>query len=331
MTNIDVTGISRRGLLGSAGLAAAWPVAGQAQTAAYPNGPIRIIIGFGVGGLADLTVRLVGERLSARLGHPVVVENRPGAGGSLAARAAATAEPNGQTLIVISTGNAINASLFRSLPFDPVRDFMPISALVSFDLLLLTAINSPLRSVQDVLAAGRPGGRGLVIATISAGSTQNLAAEWLKNAAGLDATIVTYRNTGEVLTAVQRGDAQIGFESYAAARGAIDGGLLRPVASTGERRSVLLPDLPTLREAGLGDYAVTGWNALFAPAGTPAPVIALLNSNIAAILAMPEIRERLLGLGVEPDPNSPEAMGALLRQDVAVWRRVIEAAGIERQ
>ncbi|GGJ30263.1 Bug family tripartite tricarboxylate transporter substrate binding protein [Neoroseomonas lacus] len=331
MTDFDGKRTSRRGVLRGAALAAAWPVAGQAQTGTYPNGPIRIIVGFGSGGLADVTVRLVGEKLAARLGHPVVVENRPGAGGSLAARAAATAEPSGQTLIVISTGNAINASLFRSLPYDPVRDFTPISALVSFDLLLLAAVGSPLRSVQDVLAAGRPGGRGLVIATISAGSTQNLAAEWLKNAGGLDATIVTYRSTGEVLTAVQRGDAQIGFESYAAARGAIDGNLLRPVASTGERRSMLLPDLPTLREAGLGEYAVTGWNALFAPAATPAPVVALLNQQIAAILAMPEIRERLLGLGVEPAPNSPEAMGTLLRQDIATWARVIDAAGIERQ
>ena len=331
MTGIEGKRASRRGVLRGAALAAAWPMAGQAQTGAYPNGPIRIIIGFGSGGLADVTVRLVGEKLAARLGQPVVVENRPGAGGSLAARAAATAEPNGQTLIVISTGNAINKSLFRSLPYDPVRDFTPITALVSFDLLLLTAADSPLRSVQDVLAAGRPGGRGLVIATISAGSTQNLAAEWLKSAAGLDTTIVTYRNTGEVLTAVQRGDAQIGFKSYAAARGVIDGGLLRPVASTGERRSVLLPELPTLREAGLGDYAVTGWNALFAPAGTPAPVIALLNRQIAAVLALPEMRDRLLGLGVEPAPNTPEAMGELLRQDIATWARVIDAAGIERQ
>jgi tripartite-type tricarboxylate transporter receptor subunit TctC len=331
MTELDGKRSSRRGVLRVATLAAAWPALGRAQAPAFPNGPIRIIIGFGAGGLADLTVRLVGERLAARLGQPVVVENRPGAGGSLAARTAATAEPNGQTLIVISTGNAINASLFRSLPYDPVRDFTPVSALVSFDLLLLTAVGSPLRSVQDVLAAGRPGGRGLVIATISAGSTQNLAAEWLKNAAGLDATIVTYRNTGEVLTAVQRGDAQIGFESYAAARGAIDGNVLRPVASTGERRSALLPELPTLREAGLGDYAVTGWNALFAPAGTPAPVIAVLNEQIAAILALPEMRDRLLGLGVEPAANSPAAMGALLRQDIATWARVIDAAGIERQ
>jgi tripartite-type tricarboxylate transporter receptor subunit TctC len=233
--------------------------------------------------------------------------------------------------MVLSTGNAINKSLFRSLPYDPVTDFAPISALVSFDLLMLTAADSPLRSLADVLAAGRRGGRGLAIATISPGSTQNLAAEWLRVAAGLDATVVPYRTTPEVLTATQRGDAQIAFESFAAARGALDGGQLRPVAGTGLRRSEFLPALPTLREAGLPDYAVTGWNALFAPARTPRPVIEILNRHIAEILAMPEIRARLLGLGVEPAPNTPEEMGELLRNDIALWARVIERAGIEKQ
>jgi tripartite-type tricarboxylate transporter receptor subunit TctC len=318
--------IGRRRLLRGAGLAAL-PLPALGQT--YPNGPIRIVIGFGAGGLADITVRLVGERLAQRLGHQVVVDNRPGAGGSIAARFAASAAPDGQTLMVISTGNAINKSLFRSLPYDPVTDFTPISAMVSFDLLLLTAASSPLRTPQDVLAAGRRGGFNM--ATISAGSTQHLSAEWLRVAARMDAAVVTYRNTGEVLTAVQRGDAQIGFESFAAARGAIEGGVLRPVASTGERRSALLPEVPTLREAGLADYAVTGFNALFAPAGTPPAIINLLNGHIGAILAMPDVRQRISGLGVEPMHNTPEQMGALLRQDIATWARVIESAGIEKQ
>ncbi|HEV7268784.1 MAG TPA: tripartite tricarboxylate transporter substrate-binding protein [Falsiroseomonas sp.] len=319
--------ISRRSLLAAA--AATLPLAARAQS--YPSGPIRIVVGFGAGGLADLTMRLVGEQLSRRLGQQVVVDNRPGAGGSVAARIGASAEPDGHTLMVLSTGNAINKSLFRSLPYDPVADFTPISAVASFDLLMLTAANSPLRSLQDVLAAGRPGGSGLAIATISPGSTQNLSAAWLRVAAGLDATVVPYRTTPEVLTAVQRGDAQIGFESYAAARGALDGGLVRPIASTGLRRSAFLPAVPTIREAGLPDYAVTGWNALFAPARTPRPVIALLNRHIGEILAEPAMRTRLLALGVEPSPNTPEEMSALLRDDIALWANVIERAGIQKQ
>jgi tripartite-type tricarboxylate transporter receptor subunit TctC len=305
----------------------ALPRAARAQS--FPTGPVRIIVGFGAGGLADLTVRLIGEQLGQRLGQQVVVDNRPGAGGGIAARAAASAEPDGHTLMVLSTGNAINKSLFRSLPYDPVADFTPISAMVSFDLVLLTGAASPLRSVQDVLAAGRRG--ALAIATISPGSTQNLAAEWLRVAGGLEATVVPYRTTPEVLTATQRGDAQVAFESFAAARAVLEGGQLRALASTGERRSALLPHLPTLREGGLADYAVVGWNALFAPARTPRPVVALLNRHIGEILARPETRARLLGLGVEPLANTPEEMGRLLRDDIALWARVIERAGIERQ
>lgn len=313
-----------------AALAATLALPATARAQAYPSGPVRIIVGFGAGGLADLTVRLVGEQLSRRLGQQVVVDNRPGAGGGIAARAGATAAPDGQTLIVLSTGNAINASLFRSLPYDPVADFAPISAMVSFDLVLLTAAGSRFRSVADVLAAGRQGGR-LTMATISPGSTQNLAAEWLRVAAGLEATVVPYRTTPEVLTAAQRGDADIAFESFAAARGVIEGGQLRAVASTGERRSALLPAVPTLRDEGLPDYAVTGWNALFAPARTPRPVIDLLNRHVAEILQEPAMRARVLALGVEPMTNRPEAMAALLRDDIALWARIIDRAGIEKQ
>jgi tripartite-type tricarboxylate transporter receptor subunit TctC len=316
---------TRRALLAASMLAL--PAIGRAQS--WPSGPIRIIVGFGAGGLADLTVRLVGEQLGRRLGQQVVVDNRPGAGGGIAARAAASAEPDGQTLMILSTGNAINKSLFRTLPYDPVTDFAPISALVSFDLLMLTGASSPLRSLADVREAAR---RGPVnIATISPGSTQNLAGEWLRVAGGFEAAVVPYRTTPEVLTAAQRGDAQVAFESFAAARGALEGGQVRAIASTGERRSALLPDLPTLREQGLADYAVTGWNALFAPARTPAAVIATLHRHVAEILATPEIRQRFLSLGVEPLANTPAQMGALLRDDIALWARVIERAGIERQ
>jgi tripartite-type tricarboxylate transporter receptor subunit TctC len=153
----------------------------------------------------------------------------------------------------------------------------------------------------------------------------------LRTAAGLDATIVPYRSTPEVLTAVQRGDVQLGFESYAAAKGMLDGGQIRAIGSTGTSRSSLLPALPTLRESGLADYAMVGWNALFVPARTPPAVIELLNRHLMAVLAMPGIKTRLLELGVEPAPATPEATEALLRQDIAVWARVIEGTKIERQ
>lgn len=295
----------------------------------YPSHPLRVVVGFAAGGLADITIRLVGEALAERFGQQVVVDNRPGGGGTPAALAAASAAPDGHTLTILSTGNAVNKTLLRNLPYDPITDFTPISALVTFDLLLLVSATSPLHSIADVLAAGRSG--GIAIGTISAGSTQNLAAQWLRVAAGLDATVVPYRSTPEVLTGLQRNDVQLGFESFAASRGLIDGGQLRAVGSTGTRRSSLLPDVPTLHESGLNDYAVVGWNALFAPAGTPRPVIDLLNRHLAEILAEPGIRKRLLDLGVEPAANSPESMADLLRRDVATWAEVIERADIQRQ
>ncbi|MBO1077182.1 Bug family tripartite tricarboxylate transporter substrate binding protein [Roseomonas marmotae] len=293
-----------------------------------PAGPIKIVVGFGAGGLADITIRIVAERLSQRLGQPVLIDNRPGAGGSVAARAAASAERDGQTLAVLTTGNAIYKWLFASLPYDPVADFTAISGLAAFDLLMLTGSQSPLRSYADVKARAQD---SLSIATIGSGSTQNIAGEWLKLAAGMNATVIPYRSTPEVLTSLQRGDTDIGFESYAGARGALEGGQVRAIASTGERRSQLLPDLPTLREAGLPNYAIVGWNALFAPAGTPKAVVDMLNQHVTAILAAPDIRQRLLELGVEPMPNTPEQMAARLRQDIDAWGEVIRRTGIQPQ
>lgn len=321
--------LPRRFLLTGA-TALALPAIARAQaTADYPSRPIRIVVGFAAGGLADITLRLVGEALAQRLGQQVVVDNRPGGGGTPAAMAAVSAPADGHTLAVLSTGNAINRTLLRGLPYDPVADFTPISVLVNFDLLLLVAAGSRFRSVADVLTAGRGG--GIAFGTISPGSTQNLAGQWLRVAAGIDATVVPYRSTPEVLTAVQRDDVQVGFESFAASRSLLEAGQLRAVGSTGARRSSLLPEVPTLRESGLADYAVVGWNALFAPARTPRPVITLLNRHLREILATPEIRSRLLGLGVEPAADTPEALGALLRQDVATWAGVIERANIQRQ
>jgi len=320
--------ISRRRFLGAAG-ALVSPAAAVAQDASgYPSRPIRVVIGFAAGGLADITVRLIGEALSQLLGQQVVVDNRPGGAGTPAAMAAASAAPDGHTLSILSTGNAINKTLFRHLPYDPVADFVPVSCLANFDLLLLVAANSRLRSVADVLAAKR---EGLAIGTISPGSTQNLAGEWLRVAAGTDATIVPYRATADVLTAVQRDDVQIGFESYAAARSLLDGGQLRAIGSTGAKRSSLLPDVPTLQESGLADYAVVGWNALFAPARTPRPIVEALNRHVVDVLQTQEIKRRLLDLGIEPAPGTPEAMGELLRRDVATWANVIEKANIQRQ
>jgi tripartite-type tricarboxylate transporter receptor subunit TctC len=309
-------------LLGGAIFAAA-----QAQPS-YPDRPIRIVIGFGPGGLADITMRLVGQKLTELTGQQVVIENRPSAGGIVAASAVTSARPDGYTLFVLSSGIAISRSLIKTMPFDPVADFAPISTVAYFDLLILAQAQSPLHSINDVIAAARANPGRFNVGTINPGSTQNLSAELLKAATGVNMTIVPYRSTPEVLTALLRDDIHIMIESYAALKAPIDDGRVRPIAATGETRSPMLPNVPTLRETGVG-AEVVGWNALVAPAQTPRPIVELLNRHVATIVAQPDFRQRLIELGTEARASTPEELGARLAADIDKWAAVIKQAGIE--
>jgi tripartite-type tricarboxylate transporter receptor subunit TctC len=309
-------------LLGGAMLTSA-----QAQPS-YPDRPIRIVIGFGPGGLADITMRLLGQKLTELTGQQVVIENRPSAGGIVAASAVTSARPDGYTLFVLSSGIAVSRSLIKTMPFDPVADFAPISTVAYFDLLILTQAQSPLRSVNDVIAAARANPGRFNVGTINPGSTQNLSAELLKAATGVNMTIVPYRSTPEVLTALLRDDVHIMIESYAALKAPIDDGRVRPIAATGETRSPMLPNVPTLRESGVG-AEVVGWNALVAPAQTPRPIVELLNRHVTTIVAQPDFRQRLIELGTEARASTPEELGARLSADIDKWAAVIKQAGIE--
>jgi tripartite-type tricarboxylate transporter receptor subunit TctC len=309
-------------LLGGAIFAAA-----QAQPS-YPDRPIRIVIGFGPGGLADITMRLVGQKLTELTGQQVVIENRPSAGGIVAASAVTSARPDGYTLFVLSSGIAISRSLIKTMPFDPVADFAPISTVAYFDLLILAQAQARLHSINDVIAAARANPGRFNVGTINPGSTQNLSAELLKAATGVNMTIVPYRSTPEVLTALLRDDIHIMIESYAALKAPIDDGRVRPIAATGETRSPMLPNVPTLRETGVA-AEVVGWNALVAPAQTPRPIVELLNRHVATIVAQPDFRQRLIELGTEARASTPEELGARLAADIDKWAAVIKQAGIE--
>jgi putative tricarboxylic transport membrane protein len=300
----------------------------HAQPSSYPDRPIRIVIGFGPGGLADITMRLVGQKLTEITGQQVVIENRPSAGGVVAASAVTSARPDGYTLFVLSSGIAISRSLIKTMPFDPVADFAPISTVAYFDLLILAAAQSPLRSVGDVIAAARANPGRFNVGTINPGSTQNLSAELLKAATGVNMTVVPYRSTPEVLTALLRDDVQIMIESYAALKASIDDGRVRAIAGTGEARSPTLPDVPTLRESGVS-AEVVGWNALVAPAQTPRSIIELLNRHVTTIVAQPDFRQRLIELGTEARASTPEELGSRLSADIEKWAAVIKQAGIE--
>jgi tripartite-type tricarboxylate transporter receptor subunit TctC len=296
--------------------------------APYPNRPIRIVVPFGAGGFADITVRLLGQKLAERTSAQVVIENRPGAGGIIAATAVTSAEPDGYTLFVFSSGIALSKSLLKSLPFDPVTAFAPISTMAQFDLLLLVKADSPVRTLKDLLDAARVDPEKFNVGTINPGSTQNVTGVLLRSTTGIPMTVVPHRTSAEVLTSLLRGDTQVGIESYAALKSPIDAGQIRAVASSGNRRSPQQPDVPTLRESGI-DAAVDGWNSLVAPAGTPRDVIALLNGHVRAIIGDPGFQKRMVELGGEPVAGSPEELDARLKSDIDMWAAVVKKAGLE--
>ena len=298
--------------------------------AEFPERPIRIVVPFGPGGLADITMRHLGQKLTERTGQQVVIENRPSAGGILAAAAVTSAEPDGYTLFVLSSGIAISRSLMKSLPFDPVAAFAPVSTVAFFDLLLLVKGDSPLRSVADALASARAEPEKFNIGTINRGSTQNTAGELLRSVTGVKMTIVPFRSTGEVATALLRGDITVAVESYAALKAQIDEGALRPIAGTGDARSALLPKVPTLREGGV-EAEVVGWNGLVAPAGTPPQVIAALNGHIRAVVDGAEFKARMRDLGTEARSSTSQELRDRLAADIEKWAQVIKQAGIEPQ
>lgn len=304
-------------------------VPASAQSA-YPSRPIRIVVPFGPGGFADITVRLLADKLAQRANAQVVIENRPGAGGVVAASAVTSSAPDGYTLFVFSSGIALSKSLLKSMPFDPATAFAPISTMAQFDLLLLVKADSPIRTLRDALAAARADPQKFNVGTINPGSTQNVTGELLRATAGIPMTVVPHRTSAEVLTALLRGDVQVGVESYAALKSAIDANQIRAIASSGDKRSPQQPDVPTFRESGI-DAAVDGWNSLVAPAGTPREIIAFLNGHVRAIIGDPDFQKRMIELGGEPVTSSPEQLDARLKSDIGVWAAVVKKVGLEPQ
>jgi tripartite-type tricarboxylate transporter receptor subunit TctC len=309
--------------------AAALPLAARADT--FPSKPITLLVPFGPGGIADITARTVAQAMGPLLGQTVVVENKPSAGSIVASQAVAKAAPDGHTLLLMSNGNAVSASLFKKLPFDVTKDFAPITTLGFFEMVVAVDAGSRFRSLGEVLAHAKANPGKLNIGTIAVGSTQNLAAELLKMRAGLDAVIVPFKGSPDVLRALKAGDIDIAVEILGPTMGQITGGSVRALALTDDRRNPVLPDVPTVQEAGVKDYDVTSWNALAAPAGTPADVIAKVGKAARDALATPAVTKRLQELGVRAQPGTPAQMEALLVSEIRRWRDVIQAAKIELQ
>jgi len=325
----------RRRLLAAAMLSAA-PARPAWGVAAYPNRSITLIVPFAPGGIADLTARVVAEAMGRELRQTIIVDNRPSAGNIVGSAAVAQARADGYTLLLMSNGNAVSASLFRKLPFDVGKDFAPVSTLGFFDLVVLANGASRYASLADVLddARKRPG--KLTIGTIAPGSTQNLAAELFKSSAAIDALIVPYKGSPAVLNALRAGEIDVAFEILGPVLGQIKAGAVCALAVTSRERFAGLEKVPTVREtagstAALANYVVASWNAIAAPAGTPADVIDQLAVATRAAIGAPATRARLESLGVRPQAGSPAELRALLASEVDRWRAVILAAHIPPQ
>lgn len=284
---------------------------------------------FAPGGIADLSARAVAEAMARPLGRSVVVENKPSAGSIVASTAVAQARPDGHTLLLMSNANAVSASLFRKLPYDVQRDFAPIGTIGFFELALGVDANSRFTTLGEVIAQARAHPARLTIATIAVGSTQHLAAELLKSTLGIDALIVPYKGTPAVLTALRAGEVDMAVEILGPVLPQVTSRSLRVLATTGEQRSAALPEVPTVQQAAGVRYAVASWNALAAPAGTPAPVIERLDAALRQALADAGVRQRLAALGVRAEPGSPQALRTLLDGEIRRWAAVIRAAKIE--
>ncbi len=297
----------------------------------FPSKAIKIVVPFGAGGVADLTARTVAQKLGEAVGQAVVVENKPGAGGVGAGDAVAKAEPDGHTLLLMSNGTAVTAGLFKSLPFDTLKDFAPVSTLGTFDIAIIAAADSRFKTLGELVAFARSNPGKLNLGSVNIGSTQNLAAELLKSSAGLDVQVVPFNGTPALVTALRGGQVDAAVEILGPVMGQIKGGALRALAVTGERRASALPDVPTAKESGLANYVAASWNGLAAPAKTPKDVIARLNRELVAILNQPDTKAKLLAINVDARSSTPEQAAELLASDIKRWGDVITRAKIPTQ
>jgi len=305
------------------------PVVAAAQ--AFPTKPVHIVLPFGPGGVADITTRTIAPKMSAAFGQQVVVENLPGAGGIRAAEAVARAEPDGHTLLLLTNGNAVSQALFKSLPYDPVNDFAMISTVGYFSLVIVTGAKSKYKTLGDVIAAAKQNPGKLNIGTITPGGTQHLAGELFRSTADIDALVVPHKTTGEVVIGVRNGSLDVGVDFIAPLISGIKAGDLRALAVSAGKRQPQLPDVPTVIEAGVKGYDVVSWNALAAPAKTPAAVIKRVHDELAKALAAPDVQKRFGELGVEPRASTPEQLREFFVSESKRWSRVVEAAKIPKQ
>ena len=312
-------------------LLAIWLIPALAFAQSYPAKPIRIVLPFGPGGVADITTRTIAPKLGEGLGQQVIVDNMPGAGGIRASETVARAEPDGYTLLLLTNGNAVSQALFNSLPYDPANDFAMISTVGYFSMVIVTGADSKAKTLQEVIATAKAHPGKLNIGSITPGGTQHLAAELFRSTAGIDALVVPHKTTGEVIVATRNGNLDISVDFIAPLLSSIRSGALRALAVTASKRFPGLPDVPTVIEAGVPGYDVASWNALAAPAKTPRPVINRVHQALVKALEAPDVQKRFAELGVEGRASTPEYLKDFYAAEMKRWTQVVERAKIPRQ
>ncbi len=292
--------------------------------------PIRFVVPFGPGGSGDTIARLVGQHLSERIGQPVVVENRMGAGGNIGADAVAKSDPDGTTLLMAANYLAIAPNLYKKMNYDPIKDLTPVTLIGSTPMVVVVNLAVPTNSIGELIALAKAKPGELTYATPGLGTSTHLACELLKQQTGIDIRHVPYRANPLAMNDVLAGQIPVFMDLVTTGAPHVRGGKVRGLATTGLKRSPVLPDLPTMIEAGVPDYEVTTWIAVFAAGGTPSAITGRLHNEIAAILAMPAVKERLGAFGIDIAAEGPDRLGALLKSDTQKWGAVIQKAGIAR-
>ena len=296
----------------------------------YPNKPIRLVVIFPAGGTADILARTVGQKLTESWGQQVVVDNRPGAGGNLATEIVAKAAPDGYTILLGGlTTHGINPSLYRKLPYDPVKDFVPVTSAAGTPLVLVVNPSLPVQSMQELILLAKSRPRELNFASFGNGTSAHLCGVLFNSMAGIEMTHVAYKGGPQAAADLVAGRVQVMFDTIPVALPQIKAGRLKALAVTDSHRSNALPDVPTVEEAGLPGFQVVGWLGFFAPAAVPKEIVHKLSAEIVTILNMPDVRERLSNLGMEPRGNTPEEFAAFVDSELKKWAPVVKASGAQ--
>lgn len=300
---------------------------GQAQAQTWPEKPITFLIPYPPGGSTDIIARPLAQKLQERLGQPVVLEYKAGAGGTVASSILAKSKPDGHTIIMVLAAHAINSSLYPKLTYDTRKDFTPVSLVANLPLLLATSSNVKAKNVQELIALAKASPGKITFGSAGNGNTSHLTGEMFASAVGVKLTHVPYKGSAPMVNALLAGDIDLVFDSASTSMPFAQAGRIRPLATTGDRRLQGLPDVPTMAEAGTNNFVVNGWYAVLAPAGTPAPVVNKLSREIAAITALPDFRSKLEALSYQMVGSTPAALGAHIESEIERWGKVVKATG----